>query len=126
MSASRRTQRIAALIRAELANLVLGEVSDPTLHGLVITDVQMTADLKIARVFYTNSVESVKPKDIEKGISRAMPFFRHKLADNLDLRYVPTLQFIVDEHGNSVNRLYHLFDSVERENKSRNEEDFPQ
>ena len=122
MSVSRRTQRIASLIRAELARLILEEMAEPTMAGICITDVKVTNDLQIARVYFTHSNDTFKPKEIEKGLLRAHSFFRRKIGENLDLRHVPTFEFHQDKHGESVARLYSLFDSVERENKSRGEE----
>ena len=50
---SRRSQRVADLVRAELSRLVLTEAHDPELHRVTITDVEMPPDLKSARVFFS-------------------------------------------------------------------------
>ena len=120
MSSPRRTQRISSLIRGELARVLIEEISDPSLAGISITEVELTGDLKLARVFFVSSENTVTPKkqkEIERGFHRAMPFFRRKLGDNLDVRYVPNLEFIWDTHGESLNRLMHLMDEVQHETK---------
>ncbi len=50
---SRRSQRVADLVRAELSLLVLTEAHDPDLRRVTITDVEMPPDLKSARVFFS-------------------------------------------------------------------------
>lgn len=113
---SRRTQRMATLLRAEMARLLIEEVSDPSLREIIITDVELSKDLKHARVFFAPQQGEITPKqekEIDKGLHRAVPFFRRKIADNLDLRYVPELIFQRDQHGESVSRLLHIFEEVE-------------
>lgn len=105
---------MSSLIRSEMARLLLEEISDPTLSHLILTDVVLTKDLKHARVFYAPQSEMTpkQEKEVTKGLERAKSFFRRKLADNLEMRYVPELVFERDAHGESVSRLLHLFDEV--------------
>ena len=109
---TRRTQRMASLIRSELARLLIEEVSDPRLREIVITEVELSPDLKNARVYF--AIDASHLKEVSQGFQRAIPFFRKKLGDNLALRYVPELLFQVDEHGNSLTRLLHIFDEIEK------------
>ena len=115
MSTPRRTQKMSSLIRAELARVLTQEISDPSLSDLTITEVELTNDLKLARVYFTSSAPEVSPKkekEIGRGFHRAAPYFRRKIGENLEVRYVPELEFIRDKHGESVNRLMHLMDEV--------------
>jgi len=112
------------LIKEELARVLLHEIADPRLNGLVINDVDVNADLKHAKVYFTPTVETVKPRELEQGIKRAMPFLRRRIGDNLELRYVPELEFCRDEHGDQVARLYSILDSV-NVNKANGEESNP-
>jgi len=111
----RRAQRLASLVRAELATLLLEEVSDPSLKDILITDVQISKDLKSAKVFFIPNGEcsAKQEKETIKGFERASSFFRRKIGENLDLRFVPALVFERDLHGQSVSRLLHLFNEVE-------------
>lgn len=106
---------MASLLRAELARLLLEEVSDPSLHEILITDVQITKDLKTARVFFSPQGEysPKQEKETQKGFQRASSFFRRKIGDNLELRHVPALSFERDGHGQTVSRLLNLFEEVE-------------
>ncbi len=111
-----RTQRMASLIRAELARILIEEVSDPRLREIVITEVELSKDLKQAKVFFTASqqhpVSAKQDKELQRGFSRALPFFRRKIGDNLEIRFVPELEFCRDTHGESVNRLLGIFDDI--------------
>jgi ribosome-binding factor A len=121
---TRRVQQVASLIRTELARTIREDVSDPSLRGISLHDVQLSNDLRYAKVFYACEISldndpapptAIRVKEIEKGFHRALPFFKKKLADKLQLRYVPSLEFHWDVHAESVNRLYDLFEEVHQD-----------
>ena len=117
MSDSRRAKRIASLIQSEISRALVEDVADPTLHHLVVNQVDLSPDLKNAKVFYgVGSADIPMPpsKEIEKGIKRAIPYFRKRLGENLGLKYVPQLHFENDHHSEKVARLFSLLDEVKR------------
>jgi ribosome-binding factor A len=107
-----RAQKMASMIRGEVARLLLTEISDPRLRHLVVTDVELSSDLRYAKIFYENS-PSNDQKEVTRGLVKAVAFFRRKLGSNLDLKYVPELTFEADEHSGRLNRIL----SVLEENK---------
>jgi len=112
---NRRTQRVASLIRGELARVLLEEIADPALSTIHVNEVELSNDLKHARVFFSPGESQLKEKDLQRGLQRALPFFRRKLGDNLDLRYVPELEFEEDKHGDTVNRVFTLLRDAKSE-----------
>jgi ribosome-binding factor A len=114
MSSSRRTQRMSSLIRAELARILVEEIADPALSGLSITEVELSGDFKHAKVFFHPPERKISEKEIGKGLQRAMPFFKKKLGDNLQLRYIPALEFSHDTHAATVARVFSLLETVHR------------
>ena len=102
---------MAALIRSELSHLLLHEVADPRLREVVITEVDLSRDLRNARVY----VAAAASKDTEKGLRQAMPFFRRRLGDRLELKYVPVIEFRRDEHGEQVLRVQSLIEGIKKD-----------
>jgi len=94
-SPRRRPARVADQIRKEVAMLLLDKIKDPRLLNVVITEVSVTNDLRSARVFY-NVPGDHDPADIAKGLASAKGFIRSHLARELQLRYVPDLEFRED------------------------------
>ena len=92
----KRSDRIADLIFREISNLVQTQVKDPRLENTVITKVEMSDNMKIAKIFYRNLTSSDQA-DLEKGFKKASGFLRSSLARNLSLKRVPSLTFIYDE-----------------------------
>lgn len=121
---SRRTQRFESVIRGELARIVTEEVADPRLSGVLITDVRLSTDRKHARIYFTAPAQTTEKQEREamKGLKHALPFFRRRIADNLEMRYIPELEFERDRHGESVSRLLTVFEEIEGKRPPATEE----
>jgi ribosome-binding factor A len=94
---SRRTERVNDLIRDELSNLLLREVRDPRLGGLIsITRVEVTPDLYNARVFVSVMGEPDEQATATRVLNAAASFFHRELKQRLQIRRVPFLVFRLD------------------------------
>lgn len=105
---SRRSQRVADLVRAELSRLVLIEAHDQTLHSVTITDVEMPSDLKSARVYFSCLGGDDDRAKALQALRRAAGFLRREVGHNCQLRYAPELHFLDDrslERGARVEEL---------------------
>ncbi len=96
MSDTRRSRRLGALIQAELSGLLLRKVKDPRLKLVSITQVDVSPDMKQAKVYYSSMEEGSKPQ-VEKAFKSAASFLRHELAANLDLKVTPRLVPVYDD-----------------------------
>lgn len=92
---SRRTERIASLVQAELGTLLLRKMKDPRLGFITLTGVDMTEDLKFARVYYR--VMGQDKNETQRALEHAAGFFQHEIAVALKLRFTPKLSFHWDE-----------------------------
>jgi ribosome-binding factor A len=120
---TRRTKQMGGLIQETLAQLLLRSVSDPRLQNVVVTDVVMSADLKVAKIYFTKTQveQSWNEKEVLQGFKKAGPYLKRMLGQELELRSVPELRFLKDTHGEGVNRLFHLMEN-ESTSKLRGEE----
>ena len=104
-----RTRRIAEQIQRELADLIRSELKDPRVTGFItITDVEVSQDQSHAKVFFTILGEAGKVDETTAGLKRASGFLRTQLAQRMQLRTVPTLDFKYDasvERGMKLSRL---------------------
>lgn len=116
---SRRTKKVQSLLMSELSMLLLQEISDPTLQNIAISEVNVTDDLKEARVYFTVRGEGVPSskvlKEIDKGFQRATPFLKRELGRTLQMRTVPNLEFFYDDHLNEVTRVMSLLENVKQQ-----------
>ena len=110
---TRRTERLNHLIQAEISDLLQKHINDPRLNGLIsVTGVEISSDLKSAKVSFSTLGGSLDRTDVLKGFNSAAGFLRRELAHRLNIRVTPELSFEFDdsiEHG--VN-LVNLIDRV--------------
>lgn len=118
----KRSARVADAIRMELAVLLLKTVRDPHLAEVHISRVEVTDDLKIARVFFTLLSGKKRAATAEKSLIKARGFMRSHIAKTLNLRYTPDLQFRYDDTADKVAQVESLFQEIENERKERGED----
>lgn len=116
---SYRPDRVADQVRAELSELLARHVHDPGFGFVTITRVQMTADLQLARVFYTLLGDAAKRKETAKAFRRAAPFLRREIGRRLRLRRLPELQFRFDDAIEGQARIEELIEQVHAEDAVR-------
>jgi ribosome-binding factor A len=107
---SRRSQRVADVVRAELSSLVHTVAHDPDLRRVTITDVEMPPDLKSARVYFSCLGGEDERSRAAEALARASGFLRREVGQRCRLRWAPELFFIDDrslERGARVEELLH-------------------
>ena len=94
----KRSDRVADLIKEEVASMILfGGIKDPRIGFVTITDVEMTPDLKEARIYFSQ-IGGVKERERSReGLNHASGFIRKNLARSLSLRHIPKITFFFDD-----------------------------
>ena len=92
-ASSKRTRRVADMIRNEIGLLLLRKVKDPRLTNVSIVGAEVTKDLRRALVFYSVLGDEDKARQAAEGLERARGFIRSHLARELGLRVTPELVF---------------------------------
>ena len=111
-SDNQRVHRISSVIRKEIAKIIQNDINDQRIKDVIITDVEMSKDLKNARIFFV--VFNIKAKRdeeiklITKTINASKLFFKKQLSKNSNLRSVPNLRFIYDETESKAYELEQL------------------
>ncbi len=110
-----RQEKLGELIAAELSDLLRTRVKDPRVGFASITRVEMSGDLRYAKVFVSVMGDSEEQKETMKGLKNANGFLRHELASRLTLRFMPELVFKLDHSIEEGSRILELINKVERE-----------
>jgi len=108
-----RSERVAQTVIRHLAVILRNEVNDPRVSSLTITDVQVTKDLRQAKVFVTSMQDDAD--DIEntmEALERANGFLRRSLAKVIDMRHCPNLLFAYDNSISDGARMSALIDKA--------------
>jgi len=112
--ANHKYERISSDIHKYLSNILLTETRDELLKTVTITDVSVTKDLGMAKVYFT-SISELSHKDIEKEMKEAAPYLRGKLAKVLNIRSIPELNFVYDESIEHANRIEKIISEIHKE-----------
>jgi ribosome-binding factor A len=124
MAHGHRPDRVGDQIRQELSELLSrGEVHDPGIGFITLTRVQVTADLQLARVYYTTMGDEKARKDTARALQRATPFFRRHVGARLQLRRVPELEFRFDESVAHQDRIEQIIRDLHEEEAKRDKHD---
>jgi ribosome-binding factor A len=107
-----RAGRIADQIQRELAELIRGELKDPRVSLVTVTDVEVSADNHHARVFVTTLKGEGAIEFALEGLDSASGFLRSRLASALRTRTVPELHFVYDESVERGTRLSRLIEEA--------------
>ncbi len=91
-----RQARVGDLLKQTIAEMILRRVKDPRVEGITITGVDVSVDLKNARIFFC-VLDSSRKDDALDGLKSAAGFLRRELKKELSLRAVPSLYFSYDE-----------------------------
>jgi len=103
-----RARRLGEQIQRELTDLLRRDVKDERIGNVTITAVDVTGDLRSARVHYLVFGKQGPDPKVQRGLESAAGFLRNALSRSLMIRYTPTLSFSLDtsiEHGVRLTQL---------------------
>ena len=115
-----RSERVGGLIKQILSEILRREINDPRLRMTTISSVKMSADLKIAKVYYTTPGDEKSRRQVTEGFKHAAGFLKRSLERQVDLRYMPELKFFLDESLDYGFHIDKLLASVKDHNGSDN------
>ncbi|MDD3762144.1 MAG: 30S ribosome-binding factor RbfA [Nevskiales bacterium] len=119
-----RKVRLNTQLRAELAVLVQTELSDPRVAGVTVTEVDVSPDLRNARVAVSVLGDDARLAEAVSGLNRGAGRLRRALGARLRLRYVPNLRFVADVGLRQSDRLNALIrEAVRRDAETPSSDD---
>lgn len=107
-----RTLRVGEQLRRELADLMRSELRDPRLALISMTSVEVSRNLRYARIFVTLVGDTAQRQELVEELNRAAPLLRRELGKRLHLRTIPQLDFRYDEVTEQGARLSALIDAA--------------
>jgi ribosome-binding factor A len=110
-----RGERLKELYK-ELVSELLRQVKDPGLTGfLTVTDLELSADRKTAKVYYSVLGSDAERESAGKALERAAPYLRELLKKKVTVKTVPNLKFEYDETPKKASRIDELIHKLEKE-----------
>lgn len=107
---SLRANRVAEQMKKELSDIIGRKIKDPRIGFVTVTDVRLTGDLQIAKVYISVLGDSEQRENTLKGLAKAKGFIRSEIGQRIRLRKTPEIHFEFDEsidYGNRIETLIH-------------------
>lgn len=107
----RRVERVAELIKREMGKILLEDFKNAEIGFVTVTDVDLTPDLRLARIYISVYGSPEKQKQTLQIIQEHTPFFRKLIGQRVKLRFTPEVRF---EYDNSIARAVKVFEILEK------------
>ncbi len=120
----KRSVRVGDQMKQEIADILMRKIKDPRIGFVTVTDVELSDDLKNAKVFV--SIYGGDKKETLKGLKSASPFIRSELGRRMTMRCVPEILFRFDdtvEKGAHIMELLHEIEKQEQETEAKKKKD---
>jgi ribosome-binding factor A len=114
-----RPDRVGEEIRHEIGRLLARDVHDPAIGFITLTRVKVSADLQVARVYYTSLGDERARQETRRALDRATPFLRRQLGARLRLRRVPAITFQFDQSVEQQDRIERILLDLADERRQR-------
>jgi ribosome-binding factor A len=93
---SRRVQKAAEAIREVVSMAILTELRDPRVRDVTVTFVEVSPDMRQAKVHVSVMGDDTKQKLCLTGLQSSAGFLQTKIGERIDTRYTPRLKFELD------------------------------
>ncbi len=110
---NRRLARLNEQFRREITAILRRAVRDPRVLNVVVSSVEVTSDLWLARVYVRVGGEDGERRDALQGLEAAANFIRRELASVLHIRRIPELRFLEDKTLANANRIEEILKGLE-------------
>ena len=115
---SRRAKRVGELMKHEISDLIQKSIKAPHLGFVTVTEVDLTNDLRYARVFVSVYGEDKENSPTLKSLKKANGFIRSQLARRIRLRHCPEIEFLWDSSIEQGAKIFKLLEEITDEGKN--------
>ena len=103
-----RIEKLQELIKQEMSKMLLKEIKDPRIGFVTVTDVEMTGDLREAKIYVSIMGGAEQVKSSLEGLNSALGFIRREIGQRVRLRFTPEISFALDtslDYGDHIQKL---------------------
>lgn len=111
----KRSDRVGDLLLELISQLLTKEVSDPRIGSITLTGTEVSKDLRHARIYFNLLGDEKRRGEVLSGLKSATGFIRAKVAKELKLRFVPTMEFVYDDTQDQARRIEDLLQQVKKD-----------
>jgi ribosome-binding factor A len=117
-----RPERVQEALRREISLIIQKEIKDPRLGFTTITKVEISRDLKNAKVFYSVLGSEKDENNTRHALASAEGFIKKLIGDRIKMRFVPDIKFVADRSMEHQRRVFKILDDLKKEKPDERKE----
>lgn len=110
-----RIEKIQELMKQEISQIILRELKDPRIGFVTVTQVEVTGDLREAKVYVSIMGSEEQIKDTWRGLQSSLGFIRREVGQRIRLRVTPELSFLLDKSLDYSAHIQELLVKIKKE-----------
>ena len=118
-----RIEKIQELMKQEISKIILQELKDPRIGFVTVTQVEVSRDLSLAKVYISIMGSEEQIEGSWKGLQSSLGFIRREVGHRIRLRITQELRFVLDKSLDYSDHIQKLLLQIERDEKQRTEEE---
>ena len=120
---SRRVLKVAEAVREVVAMAILTDLKDPRIQNVTVTFVEVSADLRLAKVHVSVMGDDTQQDLSIRGLRNAAGYLQQKVSNRADLRYTPKLQFVLDKGIKNAFEVTRILEEVLPSERSKDDDE---
>jgi len=96
MSSQLRVEKVQEMIKQEVSKMILTDIKDPRIGFVTVTQVEVTGDLREAKIYVSIMGNEEQVEESLKGLQSALGFIRREIGHRIRLRFTPEISFALD------------------------------
>ncbi|MBO4401292.1 MAG: 30S ribosome-binding factor RbfA [Selenomonadaceae bacterium] len=118
MSTQLRVEKLQELIKQEMSKMLLREIKDPRIGFVTVTDVEVTGDLREAKIYVSIMGGEEQIQSSLEGLKSALGFIRREIGRRIRLRFTPEISFALDNSLDYGEHIQKILLKIEKERDS--------
>jgi ribosome-binding factor A len=110
----KRSARVSDLIRQEVADIIMHKIKHKTLGFVTVTGAKVSSDLRSATIYLSVLNDEEKVRTVRK-INESKKFIKGELGKRLTMKFIPTLNFVIDEAVEYGRKIDNMLDNLDSE-----------
>ncbi len=114
-----RVEKVQELMKQEVSKMLLRDIKDPRIGFVTVTQVELTGDLREAKIYVSIMGSEQQIEDSWQGLQSALGFIRREIGKRIRLRFTPSIAFALDKSLDYSAHIQELLNKINSEEMDR-------
>ncbi len=114
-----RVEKVQELMKQEVSKMLLRDIKDPRIGFVTVTQVELTGDLREAKIYVSIMGSEQQIEDSWQGLQSALGFIRREIGKRIRLRFTPSISFALDKSLDYSAHIQELLNKINSEEMDR-------